>query len=542
MFHRLRWSCLFVLLLLSQGITAQAPNILADAFKQFRLGSYREALQTLKQVKGDNKTLSTRFYLEGLCHNRLQSYNLAVSSFQKALPLGHLAEDFHYEYGQALYANNALEKARDMFRASYKRPYKAEHSLYYVAYISQLLEQYKMAISTYKRLIGEVSDDKNLLQAAYFQWGESGMALLRPSISAKQKESDKKINPEIQKIIYRRVLPLFRKAISIDSKSTLAGDIKQKLAAVQKRYHLDPNLMRNGRTLPEKRWNLEFSQEFLHDSNITFTADQALPIISQEDSFVSETSLRTSYVGRFRNFLVITPELALRKSIHLERDIPQVYKNDSHSMDLGLENSFEHSLFNRPSSFLVDWDYQNNARDRNEKKNVSKYAQSHTLSLGEKFQFFNFGRTTLKLKYKDYETYHDPDNDNKTYSFSFNQLGYILSGKIWSFFLQADFIDNYNNDIYSTNNYLVRGDYIHTNLFFQTNLNLALSVALTDTKQQKDLRGIEQRYTPSLKFTRQMGKSFSLSASFEYTKNISKDKANYQYSKNVAGMELSYRF
>ena len=534
---------MFALLVLSQGITAQTPNILANAFKQFRLGSYREALKILKQVKGDNKTLSTRFYLEGLCHNRLQSYNLAVSSFQKALPLGHLAEDFHYEYGQALYANNALEKARDMFRASYKLPYKAEHSLYYMAYISQLLEQYRMAISAYKRLVSEVGSDKNLLQAAYFQWGESGMAMLGPNISANQKEKDKKINPQVQKIVHRRVLPLFRKAISIDPKSSLAGDINKRIAIVQKHYRLDPNLMRNGRYLPEKRWNVEFSQEVLHDSNITFTAEQAqVPEISKEDSFVFESSLRTSYVGRFRDFLVITPELELRKSIHSEREKPKVYKNDSHSIDLGIENSFEHFLFGRPSSFLLEWDYQNNARDRNEQKDVSKYAQAHTLSFGEKFQFFNFGKTTFKLKYKDYETYHDPDNDNKTYSLSLNQIGYILSGKIWSFFFQTDLIDNYNNDAYSTNSYLVRGDYIHTNLFFQTNLNLALTVALTDTKQQKSTRGTEKRYSPSLTFSRRIGKNFSLSASFEYTKNISKDKENYQYSKNVAGMELSYRF
>ncbi len=507
--------------------SAQSSN-LAQAFKEFRVGSYRKALLILKKTQGNNKVLSTRFYLEGLCQNRLQNYDLALKAFKKAIRRGNTSRDINYEYGQSLYANSELEMARRAFSKSRKAGYKATHSLYYIGHISQLLEEYKKAQKAYQRLIKITKKDKSLLQIAHFQLGESLLSQTTPQ-------------DDLKKVAREKVLPQLEKAIALKPRSSLSKDIEKRMTDIERRYGLDPNLMINGKVLPKKRWKLEFSQDVVYDNNITLSTDLPSSQATQKDSFIYNSTFKGSYITNFNNLFVIAPNFRIKSTRHSDRENDNVYQNDSNSINLGLKNSFEHRLFGKQASLLFEWSHNRIDRDREAKKDIVKYARSHTFTLGEKFQYFSFGKTTFKFKYKSYRAYTD-SLDNNTKTFSLDQIGVTPAGKLWVFFFQADLIDSYNNTNSSTNNYLIRVDYLYPNFYPQYTLNLAMSISLLDTKEQKATRGTEKSYTPMIKLTKAVTKKLSASTSYEYTKNTSLNKTAYEYEKQVVNFEVSYSF
>ncbi len=69
-----------------------------------------------------------------------------------------------------------------------------------------------------------------------------------------------------------------------------------------------------------------------------------------------------------------------------------------------------------------------------------------------------------------------------------------------------------------------------------------LAASLKDTLKQKGARGNELTLNPSLAFNRPLTEKIDGTFDYGYTKNYSKDEANYQYSKHEVHFGASYRF
>ena len=82
-----------------------------------------------------------------------------------------------------------------------------------------------------------------------------------------------------------------KKALEELPRSALAKDISDRIRELERQYNLDPNIMRNGRPLPEKRWSLGFSQELRHDRNITLGTDVPSSAATQKESFAGSLVL-----------------------------------------------------------------------------------------------------------------------------------------------------------------------------------------------------------------------------------------------------------
>lgn len=518
---------IFTLLLLSSQAWAQnyQNRYLLEAFKLYKTSSYSKALDALKKARGNQKVLATRFYLEGIILNRLQRYDEALKSFTSAIKYKSESPDLYYEFGQALYANSELVKARIAFKKSAERNFKSDSSLYYVAHISQLLEEHKLARDTYIKLIKETEDDKKLQQVARFQLSESFLALAENRDDA-------------ARLVDKYVIPSLKKAYEVLPKAPLAEDIEKRRKEIERQYGLDPNLMKNGRVLSPKRLSMRFQHQFRYDSNITLATDVPTAQSLEADTFIHETNFNIQYLAQAASRFTFTPFFRVRNTYHTDRENSSVYRNDTYNITTGLRNTFEHTLFSQQASFLFDVDYVYIGRSNNGEKIRPFFSRATTFTVGERFRLFSFGPTTIKYQYKDYLAYTNT-LFNKTTSFSIDQIKSTSGGNLLIFLFRTDFIDQYNNTNASQDSYLFRTDYLIPEIFPTYTLNLAMSLSFLDTKEQSATRGTEKTYTPSVELKKKINSHMSASIGYNYTRNVSQDKSNFDYKKHVVSFELS---
>lgn len=509
-----------------------SSEYLAKGLKSFSIGEYSDALESLRQVTGKKKNLSTAKYLIGMTLNRLQRYDEASAAFKRAIKLGSNAEDLYYEFGQSLYANNELKLARRAFRKSYQKKYKIPTSLYYVAHISQILEQHGVAKKAYNLLIQKVQgQDLNMQQIATFQKAESQLAL----------EEERKEDEDISEWVKETILPQLDEATAIIPDAPITEDITSRKNALIKKFELDPNILKNGKRLPKRRLKLSVSQQSLYDSNVTLATDVPTVLASQKDSFIQYTTVNLGYTFSGWKRWIFNPRAKFRNTYHNDRANSSVFKNDAYNISFTQRNSYNYTLFGNQASFSMNYDFNFIRRDVfgiKEKVFATRY---HQFSIGNKFKLFKLGNTGITYKYKDQDSYLD-STVTRTHTFSLDQLYITKSVKIWLFLFNADFIDNYLDPSQSTNSYLFRLDFIDPRIWPTYTLNLAMSMTILDTKEQSATRGTEMTLTPSIKLTKQVKPNLAVNLSYDYTKNSSDDETNFDYNKHTMGLELSYDF
>lgn len=520
------------LLLFSLLISAQSfanSGKMKQALEDFKRGSYQKVITSIISVKGNKNVLRTKNYLLGLSYNRLQEYDLSIKHFRSSIKLGQDADDIYYEFGQALYANNSLNKARASFKKSYKRNYKRDSSLYYMGHISQILEQPRKAKSYYVKLIKSKTADTNLIQVGRFQLAEVLLTMARG-------------NAEDRRLVKKFVLPQMDRALKVNDSSSLAPEIYTRKKEIEREFGLDPNILYNGRRVNAKRWNASISQKFVYDNNISLTSDLPSSAASLEDSFIFRTNIDADYNWILKKRYIIKPVLSYEFKKHTNRDSEPVKTQDSFDVTPGLRNSFEHKAFNNPASFIFDITYNYSGRYRADTNNKSFYSRYLNFSIGEKFKFFSKGETSFKVKFKDLKS-NSENLHSKTKSFAFDQVYLTLRGNIILFLMSYDAMDTYNNTSSSTNTTLLRFDFINPTLLPNINLHFGASMSFIDyvDAAESTSRGVEKTFTPMIKLTKKVTKKLKFSVAYEYTKNTSLKEA-YKYTKHVTTSALKYNF
>lgn len=520
-------SILFILFSLISSSYAADP--LSVPLQRFANGEYVSAIETLNKMKFSGESEGSRLMLLGLSYNRTQQFDLAAKAFAQAEKLKTPTGEFYYEYGQALYANNELRQAGAAFAKAYKQSFKTSSSLYYMAHISQLLEDHRQAKKYFEMILKSEKEDKNTLQASRFQLAESMLSLLE------EKEDDK------ERIVEKFIVPQLVKARDELPRAALAKDITDRIKELEKQYNLDPNVMRNGRVLPTKRWNLNFTQELRHDSNITLATDVPSSAATQKESFISDSQIFTGTKWNWGGRVLVSPEFRAKKTHYTDRANADIYKNDSHNITGSLKNSYETTAFDQRASWLFDYDYNYIARDKNSQKEILKYAYATTYTFGYRFRPFSSGDTTIKYKFKDYMAV-DQTLNNKTTTLQLDQSVVLKGGKLLILFFSYDKVDNYNSTRDSTNSMLFRIDHITPEIYPTWMLNLSFSLTLLDTLEQQPTRGTEKTYTPGIKFTKNINSNLSATFGYDYTKNDSLDETSYAYTKSVVSFEMKLSF
>lgn len=506
-------------------------NSLEEFFKLFKSGQYPKALSALESIPPANNPLVSKAYLAGLSYSRMQEYDKAIAQFEIAIREKNNSTDLYYEYGQALYASNELKKARVAFKTSAEMKFNRPASLYYVAHISQILEEHEMARDYYTLAIKDKASDAKMKQISQFQLGETLLAIART-------KSDQPA--DLLRRVERFILPMLTSAYNLDKRSSLAPEINQRISEIMQEFNLDPNILANGRKINPKRYNGYLSQKIRMDDNVSLVSEENNVQQSKKSSFIFESEAYGSYDFVLKKRFIISPEARLTFIQHSNQSDAEVYQNDSFVMNFSLKNKYEHKIKELPASFIFDIDYSKTNKDWQAQKKREFYARSTTFTIGESFNYFDFGDTTVKLKRKNYIGANEQIS-NHTTVLSADQIIFLPIQHLIVGLFEADFIDNFNAPSTNTNTFLFRLDYIIPEILPTYTLAMAFAATMTDTLEQKETRGTEISWNPSLDITKDLTDKSKISFNYDYTKSTS-DSADYSYGKSVFTTEYRYSF
>lgn len=504
----------------------QNQEILNQAMRAYRDRRYRQTIQILQSLEGRESTNALRYYLLGLCYNRLDMYTEAVQSFRQASQLGSRARDINYEVGQAFYAMNELNRAMNFFRASYQQNYMPAQSLYYLGHISQILDEHRDARDYFTTLINHPESPAALVQIAHFQRAESLLSMAR-------------MTERPRDIVRDKVLPQYEIARELDSNSRVGQDIQVRVAEIKREFRLDPNIMINGRQLPLQRWQIDLTQRLTHDSNITFSNDLPTTEASESNSYIFYTEVLANKSFVYNQRFIITPQLRISTTNHADRKNSDIYRNDSYTIRPMIKTRTEHTLFNRPASFILDWENDYIARDRDANKNRKLFSRSNTFTFGERFNFFSFGETTIRFKTRSYRA-HDPQLDFDSSSYSLDQVVILPRNHILIGLINLDQIRS-EREIASSDTLTLRTDYLIPNIAPQLTLGLNLTYISTDNYNDPSKNSADTTLIPGVSLTRRMGRNWRAKVSHEYLKVSSENPIN-EFTKHLTTFEVRYIF
>lgn len=522
--------CLFSFNSFSQQ-SNNSQNSFALTLKSYGLGNYQEALGYLNKINSSNKKImAQKEYLSGVILNKMQLFEKSLPHFKKSLLLSHKAKDLYYEYAQALLANNDLETSRRAFTRSYKAGFQKGSSLYYMAYISQLLNQPKLARAYYRKVISLGTPQKALLQGSSFQIAETNLEL------GKKKKDTKRI-------VKKYVLPQLEKALKINPTGTIASDIQRRIFELQNKFDLDPLKMVNGRRVSSKKTTGYIDQKVSSDNNITSTdtssssssATQASSKIFQTEAYINR---RFIFAKRF----IITPDIRWNFITHSDDETAAIWANNTYTINPTIRTLSEHTFFSKPASFILDYEYSYLSKALTEAGKRKKDSVTTTYNIGERFQYFSFGETTFKYSGKSTTSANSKTSDNTASIISIDQIASIAGKHLLIFLYQNTSTDYQNNTSESSTTNMFRVDYINTNIGASIQFQTGLSFSKLSYKEATSVaeKGSETTTSPMIKFSRSFTKHFKLSTDYTYTKVSSDGGKNY--TKSVFSMALKYQF
>jgi tetratricopeptide (TPR) repeat protein len=492
---------------------------LEEFYVSFKTGKYQQAVEVLESIRSTSSFEPTRNYLMALCFKNMQQFEKATLYFKLAIKSGNTSKDLFFEYGQTLFAQNDLEKA--------KRGFKRSYSLYYIAHISELLEDHSSTKRNYVKLIKDKSADKGLRQFAYFRLSELVYDLVKNKFY-------------VQNYIEKFVAPLLEKGIAVDKDSSAASEMRSRFDEILLKHNMHPLLMINGRMLSRKGLTLFATQQYKTDDNVTLQSDApaVANTATNRSSWISNTEVFASKRFLSGKRFILTPEVRLNYVHYGERENIDVAQNDSYSLTPALRGSYEFSWNKKVASLLFEVEHDYTARDKNREGRRSFFGRSTTFSLGLQRGFFANGDTTIRLRQRNLSSFSDAISGTTT-SLSADQLWIRENGHIMIGLFIMD-IYRPNSSFNATDSFLFRGDYLIPRLFWGTDLNLSTSVTMLDTKEQSVTRGTERTLDFGIRLQKRISKKMRLAAFANKITNSSVDEENFSYSKQTLGLELRY--
>jgi tetratricopeptide (TPR) repeat protein len=506
---------------------------LAKASKLFFQGKYESAISELDSVeksiiesdKPDQKMLSLIAYLRGLSNNRIQDYPEAIKAFSKALELTYSPKDINYEYGQALYASEKLKEARIQFRESLRKKFKSAVSLYYIAFTTKEIGEKEKALTFFKSMDKlDKAEVDPLRQAVEFQIGD---------IYLEQVEKHKDAFRAVEKF----VIPQYEKALKVDDTSALAGQIKEKIVALQRKYELVLFALRNGRPTAIPAYFIRASQELGIDTNVTFSPNETTVSKSKQSSTYSKTDFIGKYTFYHRDYISVAPEFRFNNVYYFNR-VKEIYRNDNQLYAPAVRSSYEYSLLGKPAATLLDYDYNQALRDVNAREKLDFSSRSHTFMLGERFNLFQSGETILRVRHRTFNSYLGSQN-SQTWSFVAEQFKSLGSSTLL-FYLSIDRA-RVADETFDTNAATFRTDLIMGQFRNWFSPSMGLSMTRTDPMNNRAARGQETQYNPNLRLYKTFGRIRG-AFKYDYMRNFSRDESSFAYKKQTYGIELEYIF
>jgi tetratricopeptide (TPR) repeat protein len=500
-----------------------------EFYKFYRSGEYLNAVHSLEKITGGRELEGKKSYLTGLCYKNLQDFANAQIFFKKSIQIGNKSEDLFYEYGQVLYAINDLDKAYKAFQISFKKGFRPAHSLYYMAHVSEILENPQGIKKNYLKIIKDKESELYLRQVAYLRLGEVIYGRTKGKANA-------------ENYVIKYIIPLWDKGIKLDAKSKTASEIEERKDQVLLEYNRHPLMMINGKRLSKKSKTLSIEQTIAYDDNVTLVSEGSS---SSNATFFPSYIYTTDLFGSFRMVLarrfIMTPEFKYSYLYYSDQETRDVSQNDSYVAAPAIRTNWEDSFGSKQATFIFDFEYNYTARERLEADQKIFFSRFGTFILGEKIRFTKRGETTFKIKKKSFTSFDSASNSDTT-TFSVDQVWVTNKKNIFIGLFQYDGT-TVETATSSTDSFLFRIDFLSPNAFwgmtFSANTSLTF-LSYTDASES-ELRGVEKLFTAGLKVIKRWNKNWILTLAYDYNKNMSELETS-EYSKNISTLKLKYSF
>lgn len=511
----------------------KSTKVIEAIFKMYDSGKYDEAISGLDRVQ-NNITVHLKnrkdiqgliYYWKGLCNIKLNEFEKANGFIEKAIENKFITDDIFYEHGQSLYALDKLKKARIAFKKSVRKKYKMAVSLYYIAYISQQLKDYKKAVAFYNAI--EKLDDKekaDVLQAARMQVAD---------IYLKQVEK----MPNTFRSVEKYVVPQYEKALAVDKKSKLADDIREKIRTVQKRYNLLLFKMRNGVPTVEPRHFLKLNYLYGTNNNVNALDADSLDGLEAED--YSASYYNTGLYGRYtiypNNSYSVSPELSIDYTKFIS-DSAYIKPNNTLTYKAGLQINYEHIYKETPATFYINLDYAINEDDADADNTLAKTSTTTSFTFSEGIQIWAGNPSTFRYKFSS-TTAEEETESSTTNSLIWEQL--INRGSQTFFFYTAFDMTSYAEAETSNNNGItLRVDWILPTLWGVINPNFFVSDKMTNYIENTD-KGITSLISYGVSLNRPISQKWYMT--FDYVMDSQSGKEDSDiYTANKMSLNLDY--
>lgn len=206
--------------------TAHGANPFKYIWKEINQKNYAYALVKLKKIKGTQKVMDRRYFLEAICLTNLGDPKKSYAALKK---IKSQFKGVDYELGRALYFYGNINKSREHFQYSINENYKIAKSYHFLGKSFVKKEEFREAKKYFQHIL-KASDATNwILQDAYYQIGSSHLEIAKRELSPEDMGS----------IIKKHVLPYLKKSLQISPDSKVAKRARKKIYLVKTKYEID---------------------------------------------------------------------------------------------------------------------------------------------------------------------------------------------------------------------------------------------------------------------------------------------------------------
>ncbi|GEM_PF-3178203 len=208
------------------SLSAYGANPFKYIWKEIQDKNYAYALVKLKKIKGTQKIMDRRYFLEALCFTNLEDPKKAFATLKK---IKSEFKGIDYELGRALYFYGNLNKAQIHFQYSINENYKIAKSYHFLGNSYLKKEDFREAKKYFQKIL-KASDATNwILQDTLYQIGNTNFEIAKREL----------VPQDMGGILKDHVLPYFKKALQLAPDSKVAKRVRKKIYMVKTKYKVD---------------------------------------------------------------------------------------------------------------------------------------------------------------------------------------------------------------------------------------------------------------------------------------------------------------
>jgi hypothetical protein len=515
----------------------QTKALIQTVFTKFEDGKYEEVITTLNKLekrikpnsKQGKKIKGLVYYWKAMSYSRLNDFDIAETFFIKALEQKYFSKDIYYEYGQVLYVSLKYKRARVAFKKSVKAKYKIGVSLYYIAFISQELKDYKKAVSFYNMIEKLPSaESKDVIQAARMQIGD---------IYLKQIERQRDPFRGVEKY----VIPQYKKAHKYDEESKLAEEIRNKIENLQRKYELILFKMRNGKQTSRPPYFVRANILYGQNDNVTRISEDNKDTAEEKDysSSYYEVGVFSRYSFYPNSAFSYAPEFSAQLT-QFSSDSVSILPSNKYFIKGALKMNYEHLYKTLPATFYMDFDYTYNADDAAAEEEFAASNNTYGATFSEELQLFTNNPSTFRFRYESLAA-EEETGSSSTLTLSYEQV--VLLKRTTLFFTNSyamTSMSDSDSESLNTNTLTSRLDAILPSVYNLFNPSLYVSLTNTDYVEDSD-RGVLSLTTLGMNLNRPVGRHLYLTLDYSVgTQTADLDDDNYTQQLITLNLDLIY--